>query len=285
MSDLDNGPVEPQNTYGEPVRPFHVQQFEQGAASAEENAYALQQTAYARKGGYPQAQGSAPQQQANRPPHAGSHAPQQGHSSRQSSLYGDGPPRTLPVRPMPPPKSPVAALVFGILSWCGFGWLAAIPAIVLGVKGRRAAREGRTPNGGMATAGIWLGATNMVIGTLIFVFFMSILIPVFLNQRKKGIDVTLKSDMTRMATLQYDYVTANPGKKGLDVPATSPGGTVMAGGVSFTSSAGNVISVVASPKGYCVAGYNPEASAAISPTASKIYLSRTQGFEPGIGTC
>lgn len=185
---------------------------------------------------------------------------------------------------MPPVKSPVAALVCGILSWVpGFGWFTAVPAIVLGVKGRRAAREGRTPNGGMATTGLWLGIVNMVV-TLMVGILVAMAIPVFLNQRHKGVEASLKSDLKNMAVMQETYIQDHPETLGVAVPATSPGGRVTAP-VVFTSSAGNVIAVVVGPDGYCVSGYNPQASVAISPSASKLFRSNEGGLQAEVGTC
>jgi hypothetical protein len=66
-------------------------------------------------------------------------------------------------------KSPLIALICGIASFVVGGPFAAIPAIIFGVKGRREAREGRTPNGGMATAGMWLGIANLSLVGLVVV--------------------------------------------------------------------------------------------------------------------
>ena len=120
---------------------------------------------------------------------------------------------------------------------------------------------------------------------MVLAVLLAIVVPVFLNQRHKGIDEVLVGDMKKMATLQNAYVNANPGKKGFGVAATSPGGTVTAPGVAFTSSPGNVIAVVVGPKGFCLSGYNAGASVAISPTASKVYLSGSKDLEAGVGTC
>jgi hypothetical protein len=45
------------------------------------------------------------------------------------------------------------------------------------------------------------------------------------------------------------------------------------------------IKVQVGPKGFCLSAYNPGASKAISPTASRVYLSGRQDLEPGVGTC
>ena len=255
MTDLDDSPVEPESPYGLPQRPFHVQAVEQTGS-------------YTPMG-----------QQASAAPQQRSYSPQQESSSPQYPRPGGV------QHAMPAAKSPVAALVCGILAWLGFHWFTAIPAIILGVKGRRAAREGRTPNGGMATAGLWLGIVDLVVAPLVLAVLLAIVVPVFLNQRHKGIDEVLVGDMKKMATLQNAYVNANPGKKGFGVAATSPGGTVTAPGVAFTSSPGNVIAVVVGPSGFCLSGYNAGASVAISPTASKVYLSGSKDLEAGVGTC
>jgi type IV pilus assembly protein PilA len=197
--------------------------------------------------------------------------------------YSAGPSGALP---MAETKSPLIALVCGILSWCGLWLFTAIPAIIFGVKGRREAREGRTPNGGMATAGLWLGIANVVLGTLLLIGIVSaVAIPVFLNQRAKGIDAGLKSDLKRMATMQETYIAANPSEMGFEVAATSPGGTATAVGGTVTTQPGDVIEVKVGPEGYCVSAYNPGASLAKSPTASMLYLSESGGLQSAVGVC
>lgn len=77
------------------------------------------------------------------------------------------------VRPVVMPAqttSPWIALVCGLACWMVGGPLVAVPAIIFGLMGRREAREGRTANGGSATAGMWLGIVNLVFyGFLILV--------------------------------------------------------------------------------------------------------------------
>jgi len=179
----------------------------------------------------------------------------------------------------------MAALVCGIASYLFLGWLTAIPAIIFGVKGRRAAREGRTQNGGMATTGLWLGIVNMVVAPLALGLLLSIFIPAFLNQRARGIDAGLKSDLTGMATLQEIYIIDNPTEMGFEVAATSPGGKTRALGGTLTTHPGNVIEVKVGPGGYCVSAYNPGASRAKSPTASMVYLSAAGGLQSAVGAC
>lgn len=57
---------------------------------------------------------------------------------------------------------------------CTLGFLTGIPAIILGMKGRRAAAEGRANNGGTATAGLVVGWAVTVLSILgmIFLFWL-----------------------------------------------------------------------------------------------------------------
>jgi type IV pilus assembly protein PilA len=227
----------------------------------------------------------APPPQSSAPPQYSPQdsAPAQSSAPSQHSAppqYSAGPTGSLSAES----KLPLIALICGIVSWLGLWMFTAIPAIIFGVKGRREAREGRTPNGGMATAGLWLGVTNLVIGTIVFLLIVTA-IPVFLSQRAKGIDAGLKSDLTGMATLQETYIMDNPTEMGFEVAATSPGGKATALGGTLPTHPGNVIEVKVGPGGYCVTGYNPGASRAKSPTASMVYLSADGGLQSAVGVC
>jgi len=61
--------------------------------------------------------------------------------------------------------------VLGILSVLLCGPIAAIPAVILGAKGRKAAAEGQANNQGMATAGLvigWIVIGFAVVGLVLF---------------------------------------------------------------------------------------------------------------------
>lgn len=64
------------------------------------------------------------------------------------------------------------ALILGILSLLFFGILTGIPAIVLGVKGRRKAADGKATNGGQALAGIILGVVSIALTVLVVALFI-----------------------------------------------------------------------------------------------------------------
>lgn len=63
------------------------------------------------------------------------------------------------------------ALILGIISFVVGGLLTSIPAIIVGVKSRRAAAEGRADNGNVGTVGMWLGIVATGLFVLAIVFF------------------------------------------------------------------------------------------------------------------
>jgi Domain of unknown function (DUF4190) len=150
MTDLNEGPVGPPS-------PFRVPQ-----QSSANEPFAEEQ------GPYPPSQQQGFYSPDPQPGYAPS--PQQGSYSPPPAQYGAGTTGALPVED----KSPMISLICGIAAWLGLSLFTAIPAIIFGVKGRRAAREGRTRSGGMATAGLCLGITHMVIGPILLAFAVAI---------------------------------------------------------------------------------------------------------------
>ena len=278
MTDLNEGPVGPPSPFRLPQQASASEPFaeEQDPCSpSEQPGYPpSQQQGYSssQEPGYPpsQAQGYPPSQP-------------QGSYSPPPSQYSAAPMNIVPAED----KSPLISLICGILAWLGLWLFTAIPAIIFGVKGRRAARDGRTNSGGMATAGLWLGIVNTVACVLVIPILFAIAIPVFLNQRAKGIDAFLKTDLHAMATVQEAYAINNPEAGGFAVAATTPGGTFKApdGLGDVKTHPGNVIAVKVTAKGYCVSVYNPGASLAKSPTASMVFSSESGGLQPGVGVC
>lgn len=68
---------------------------------------------------------------------------------------------------------PVGTVVFIVLAFAGF--VCSIMAIVFGVLGKRAAREGRATNRGAAQAGFVLGIVGVVGGVLIVMLIVAFL--------------------------------------------------------------------------------------------------------------
>ena len=97
---------------------------------------------------------------------------------------------------------------------------------------------------------------ELLIVIIIIGILAAIAIPVFLNQRKKGVDASLKSDLQSAATNVETWATDNPSTP-IDV-------TPLTGALKdFKNSPGNVVTLVASTGttgGYCVFASNPGAS-------------------------
>jgi type IV pilus assembly protein PilA len=94
---------------------------------------------------------------------------------------------------------------------------------------------------------------ELLVVIIIIGILAAIAIPVFLNQRKKGVDAGMKSDLKNMATMQETAITDAPTTDGVAwdgvvaLPATissfkvSPGNTVV---VTLKAGVGYCISVV-----------------------------------------
>lgn len=134
---------------------------------------------------------------------------------------------------------------------------------------------------------------ELLVVIIIIGILAAIAIPVFLNQRKKGVDVSLKADIRSMATVQETYVVDNPSSVAFDVFV--PAGTEVAVGTgTFKASPGTtltvstynepccIVGVYNGPIGYCIKAYNPGSSKA--PSGQTIYNSTKGGFLPSSAT-
>ena len=205
---------------------------------------------------------------------------------------------------------------FPILAILAVGVVLSVLAVVLSTRSRR--RAGRSRK---ASAGRWLGVVNMVaygaiaamlplqsVETWIFVHTggepkafsasdvlavvdsISVVDPLSADKSLSVIDARLALDLNKMAVRQDMYVNDHPDTNGAVVTATKPGGTASLTKDDYTLhlSPGNVIAVKVGPSGYCVSGYNKDATKATSPTASMLFRSGLsgggRGLEP-VGTC
>ncbi|WP_432564863.1 type IV pilin protein [Kineococcus sp. SYSU DK003] len=91
---------------------------------------------------------------------------------------------------------------------------------------------------------------ELLVVMIIIGILAAIAIPVFLNQRKKAVDSSIKSDLKTIATAQETYYT----DKGeyLDVAANSSGTLTIGDTVKVTS--GNTYTVTKVTGGYCIVG-------------------------------
>jgi type IV pilus assembly protein PilA len=122
---------------------------------------------------------------------------------------------------------------------------------------------------------------ELLVVIVIIGILAAIAIPTFLNQRKKGVDASIKSDLTNAATTVETWVTDNPAAV---VAGTVAGGVGTGALLGAKLSTGNTVTLVASSTAgaYCIFGYNSGASAAINATNQIEYISQAGGLQTAI---
>jgi prepilin-type N-terminal cleavage/methylation domain-containing protein len=121
---------------------------------------------------------------------------------------------------------------------------------------------------------------ELLVVIIIIGILAAIAIPVFLNQRKKAVDASIKSDLrtvaNEMETYFTDFQTYN------DVAAVS--GTMTIGNDTVKLSSGNIVSVdVNTAKtAYCILGENPASSGGTSTDKFVVYVSDDGGLQPNL---
>ena len=134
---------------------------------------------------------------------------------------------------------------------------------------------------------------ELLVVIVIIGILAAIAIPLFLNQRKKGVDASIKSDLKSLATLEETYIVDNPSTQGLDVAVTTgPTAVTVGTGNTFKPTAGNLVQVTlnaATVGGYCITGWNPGSSKGVTAAGvgagDKFYYnSATGGLLPSTAT-
>lgn len=126
---------------------------------------------------------------------------------------------------------------------------------------------------------------ELLVVIIIIGILAGVAIPVFLNQRKKGIDAGLKSDVKNAATTVETWITDNP--QDVIVPGSSVDGaaaTANSSLVGFVSSPGNTVNLVASTGttgAYCIHAFNANASEAVDANTTISYKSLEGGLIDG----
>jgi prepilin-type N-terminal cleavage/methylation domain-containing protein len=116
---------------------------------------------------------------------------------------------------------------------------------------------------------------ELLVVIVIIGILAAIAIPLFLNQRKKGVDASMKSDVKNAATTVETWIVDNPSSA---VPAGDPSTSVALTG--FTASTGNTIAVKPGTAvgSYCVSAINSSSSDAAKYI---LYKSDTGGLQSG----
>jgi type IV pilus assembly protein PilA len=128
---------------------------------------------------------------------------------------------------------------------------------------------------------------ELLVVIVIIGILAAIAIPLFLNQREKGVDASIKSDLKNAATAVETYLVDDP-TASLAGSATASTTSGSLAGIKVTS--GNTLTAVASTSGngYCIFAYNPDASAAVDATHQLAYKSSAGGLQstaPAGTTC
>ncbi len=128
---------------------------------------------------------------------------------------------------------------------------------------------------------------ELLVVVIIIGVLAAIAIPVFLNQRKKGVDASIKSDLRNTAT-QVETFFTDAQKYPTATEFTQAGGAgndVKVGDETVQISDGNVITYTVVGTGFKLCGYNSGGTANASTKVFK-YDSASGGMQTGApGTC
>ena len=115
---------------------------------------------------------------------------------------------------------------------------------------------------------------ELLVVIIIIGILAGVAIPVFLNQRKKGVDAGLKSDLKNLATVVETFGTDNP---------QSTTAYTAADVADFKKSPSNVVEIAGTPAaGYCLRATNPNGTT--TSTTYFWYDSQAGGLATGAPT-
>ncbi len=126
---------------------------------------------------------------------------------------------------------------------------------------------------------------ELLVVIIIIGILAAIAIPIFLNQRKKGVDASLKSDLKNAATAAESYITDSPTQPNFPT-AWSPINTLDGRNVltknGFQQTTGNSVTIKGDLNGsYCVRASNPASNhvGGADDTAYLYYSSEAGGLK------
>ena len=125
---------------------------------------------------------------------------------------------------------------------------------------------------------------ELLVVIIIIGILAAIAIPVFLNQRKKGVDASLKSDAKNAASVVETYITDNP------TATTATLAQITAAGYGFKATTGNTVTITETNAagatgtggGYCIKVASPQGT---TPATGFVYNSALGGIQAAGATC
>lgn len=122
---------------------------------------------------------------------------------------------------------------------------------------------------------IELLVTGIVLGVL-----AAIAIPVYLDQRKRAVDASVKADIKAAVTVAETLTVDNPTASAFAATSADIRATFRAAG--FKTSRGNEVYIAGSPiDGYCIVGKNVTSGSGATPSTYFWYDSRNGGLRAG----
>ncbi len=121
---------------------------------------------------------------------------------------------------------------------------------------------------------------ELLVVMIIIGILAAIAIPVFLNQRKKAVDSSIKSDLRTIANaMETSYTDTQSYPTVAAITGTATGATAPVGSESVKLSANNSFEITSDPNGFCISGTNPKSNA--TDGAAFWYSSFAGGLQPG----
>jgi type IV pilus assembly protein PilA len=120
---------------------------------------------------------------------------------------------------------------------------------------------------------------ELLVVIIIIGILAAIAIPVFLNQRKKAVDASMKSDLRTVANEEETYYTDFQSYKAV-TSTVGPPPTAVIGADTVTLSPGNTVAVILNTAGtaYCITATNPKGTN--TGTNATVYVSSAGGLQP-----
>jgi type IV pilus assembly protein PilA len=126
---------------------------------------------------------------------------------------------------------------------------------------------------------------ELLVVIIIIGILAAIAIPIFLNQREKGVDASIKSDIKQYAT-QVETAYVDTRVYPADIAANAATVTsVTVGTETVRLSKGNMLSYDVNGNRYVICGSNTGASADGTTAKFFVFISDGGGLQPGMAAC